>query len=644
MKRVITDEAEFRTLYQTMTIKQLAEYYQCHTQTIFNYEKRYGLSKKVQNNTISSTDKRHLRKKLPPDEELFRLFNDALSDQQIAEMYNCSVNTVRKKRYELTDINHAARILLNSDNIMTQIQAGMTLTQLTEYFHCSRKTISKFCRAHNIIIPEPSHKSVLISQDELQYYVDNGLSNVEIANKFGCSIATVKSRMREYGIQRFTLKDVPDERIIELVNSGATDQENADALGCCADAFRKRRRMLGLQSQGRNSKINNGLILDMVNDGMSDISIADYLKCSVDTVAQHRIECGIRRGYPPVNIDRVALEKLINQGYSMSAIARQFNCSEFTIVQRIEQYGLIKPTNAQFSSYEIYWLDWLNSLGFQEEQDYVCHDRTHISPYEIDIFIPEYSIGLEINPVFTHSVDSVKWSCIQKPKPNIYHQKKALLARQAGINLLNIYDWMDVDKIKDIIISNVQMNNRIAARKCHIIDVPKHIERKFLADNHMQGYVQSERCYGLVYNGMLYCLMSFGRPRFKSPENCQWELLRFASLRGYTIIGGASKLFTYFSKECNPQSVLSFCSLDVSNGKIYPTLGFHEVRITYPTYRWVNARDASESYSWKTVLDLGVDNLFHTQYGKDKSNIEAMLDLGFVRVYNAGNLVYTWHV
>jgi len=255
MKRVITDEAEFRTLYQTMTIKQLAEYYQCHTQTIFNYEKRYGLSKKVQNNTISSTDKRHLRKKLPPDEELFRLFNDALSDQQIAEMYNCSVNTVRKKRYELTDINHAARILLNSDNIMTQIQAGMTLTQLTEYFHCSRKTISKFCRTHNIIIPEPSHKSVLIPQDELQYYVDNGLSNVEIADKFGCSIATVKSRMREYGIQRFTLKDVPDERIIELVNSGATDQENADALGCCADAFRKRRRMLGLQSQGRNSKI-----------------------------------------------------------------------------------------------------------------------------------------------------------------------------------------------------------------------------------------------------------------------------------------------------------------------------------------------------------------------------------------------------
>ena len=107
-------------------------------------------------------------------------------------------------------------------------------------------------------------------------------------------------------------------------------------------------------------------------------------------------------------------------------------------------------------------------------------------------------------------------------------------------------------------------------------------------------------------------------------------------------MGGASKLFTHFVREHKPATVMSFCNYDISNGNMYEQLGFKYTRTTLPSYYWVKWNDSTEWYSWYLINTKGVDNVFGTSYGKDASNIDLMLDMGYVRVYNAGNKVYLW--
>lgn len=62
---------------------------------------------------------------------------------------------------------------------------------------------------------------------------------------------------------------------------------------------------------------------------------------------------------------------------------------------------------------------------------------------------------------------------------------------------------------------------KINARDCKIVTVDKEVEKNFLTNNHTQGYVRSIICYGLILNGELVQLMSFGKPRFN--KNYQWH-------------------------------------------------------------------------------------------------------------------------
>ena len=49
--------------------------------------------------------------------------------------------------------------------------------------------------------------------------------------------------------------------------------------------------------------------------------------------------------------------------------------------------------------------------------------------------------------------------------------------------------------------------------------------------------------------------MTFSKPRFNNQYD--YELIRFCSLKGFNVIGGASKLWKYFLKKYNPKSVIS---------------------------------------------------------------------------------------
>lgn len=94
----------------------------------------------------------------------------------------------------------------------------------------------------------------------------------------------------------------------------------------------------------------------------------------------------------------------------------------------------------QRSSLEVMVCDWLDSIGVL----YETNNRSIIQPNEIDIVLPDYNVGIEINGLYWHS-------CVHSHIHPNYHAEKSLRCFQEGISLITIFEddfrdctWMDV--------------------------------------------------------------------------------------------------------------------------------------------------------------------------------------------------------
>jgi len=75
----------------------------------------------------------------------------------------------------------------------------------------------------------------------------------------------------------------------------------------------------------------------------------------------------------------------------------------------------------------------------------VCNDRKQIYPYEIDIYLPEFNIGIEFNGTWHHSVEN--------NKSKDYHLQKSLRCRAKNIRLIHIYEFENLEEQIDLLLS-----------------------------------------------------------------------------------------------------------------------------------------------------------------------------------------------
>jgi len=231
-----------------------------------------------------------------------------------------------------------------------------------------------------------------------------------------------------------------------------------------------------------------------------------------------------------------------------------------------------------------------NSIKEKEFSDFIKSIYTGdiINNYrdgqEIDIYLPELKIGFEFNGLY--------WHC-DKFKDRWFHINKTNYFKEKEIRILHIWedDW---DKNREIIksqICNLLMvsSNKIFARKCVVKDITDtKISKKFLNDNHLQGNVRSSIKIGLFNEDKLVSIMTFdhfeGRKRMEINE---WNLSRFCNKLNTNVIGGASKLLKYFTRNYKPSRIISYADKDWSIGNLYENLGFNLVSDSKPDYKYV---------------------------------------------------------
>lgn len=268
--------------------------------------------------------------------------------------------------------------------------------------------------------------------------------------------------------------------------------------------------------------------------------------------------------------------------------------------------------------------------------EYITSDREILGGQELDILIPSKNIAIECNGLYWHSE-------LYKTDKN-YHLDKTLNSEKKDIQLLHLWENEindKFDKVCSIIESKLGISeNRIYARKCYIKLVDTKDATKFQEDNHLQGSVGSRIKLGLFYQDELVSLMTFGIPRFNT--NYKFELLRFCSLKGYSVVGGASKLFRYFVNNYmdTDDKIISYANRRISNGNLYRKLGFTELAASEPSYFYhgvngtIYQRYQAQKHKLKSILG---ENFNPTLTEKENMN-----NNGYYRVYDCGNLVFEY--
>lgn len=274
------------------------------------------------------------------------------------------------------------------------------------------------------------------------------------------------------------------------------------------------------------------------------------------------------------------------------------------------------------SNGELELKQFIHSLGID------CKSIKFHKKYEIDCFVESHNIGFEYCGEYWHS---------DLNKDKNYHQQKTLYFKELNISLFTIFETEWINKqniIKSIIKAKLGViQNKIYARKCTVKEISNFEAKKFHESNHISGYVNSSFNIGLYDNEKLVSVMSFSKSRFD--KKYQFELTRFSNILDYIVIGGFSKLLSFFRKNYSSESLLSYADLRFSDGKTYHKF-FEYVGITPPNYFYFKngLLESRIKYQKHKLIKM-------QSYDDEKTERTIMYEEGYYRIYDCGNLKFT---
>ncbi len=275
------------------------------------------------------------------------------------------------------------------------------------------------------------------------------------------------------------------------------------------------------------------------------------------------------------------------------------------------------------SKKEIILYDWLSQYINCEQSN-----QNILNGKELDIYIPSKKIAIEFNGTYWHAT-----------KPKKYHYQKSLECEKQGIRLIHVWEWLWDDEQKQKILKNIILSacglieNKIYARKCksEIIDLhtcSKETKQEiidFFNNNNINGYRGAKYCCLLRYNNMIVHAFTFGNA-YAGKGKYEYELIRGASLLGYSVIGGSSKLWSLFIKEINPKSVVYYVDYNYFDG--------NSLKYLKPEFKYIKHSLSFWNY------DRTKNQIKNRQPEKHK---EVINNENILQIYGAGTKTYVYN-
>ena len=500
---------------------------------------------------------------------------------------------------------------------------------------------------------EPLIKGEKPTKEDLKYmYLDCNMSRAEIAAFIGKSEAQTKKYLAEYKFQKTQKQKTEIRKRTILAKYGVEnvsqlkevkdkkEQKALEKYGVknvfASEEIKNKIKQTNLEKyKHENPAQNPDIYLKIINTNMQKYGYKNPAQ-NEDVKEKMKATCLARYGRDNILLCNYSDETLAivqskdkfeeflkssKKKWTTRTIADKLKISLSNVQKLIHKYEVENYIDYYTSSYE---------LELQSLFPHMHKTKSVIYPYEIDLYSEEHKFGIEFNGNYWHS--EIKLNDFK------YHQKKSLVAEDAGIFLYHIweYEWQDPVKKEKIIaqINNILGKNekRVYARDCYVKEIRRETAEVFINEYHMQGYAPDSIRFGLYEGVELLSVMTFGKPRFD--KSCEYELIRYCCKKNVSVIGGASKLFKHFIKEYNPNNILSYSHIDKGTGKLYEKLGFTLDKITNPDYIWCDGENILSRYQCqKHKLN---------KMGFEGSEREIMENLGFFRIFGCGNKVWIW--
>lgn len=261
----------------------------------------------------------------------------------------------------------------------------------------------------------------------------------------------------------------------------------------------------------------------------------------------------------------------------------------------------------------------------------IYNTRDVISPKELDIYIPDRQLAIEVNGAYYHREDLLG---------KTYHYDKSKACEELGIRLIHIFDyeWQNERQqpiLKNIIANALNVNSdKVYARNTEIVVRPSKEVKEFFDKNNIQGFRGGKFAICLIDKRSKELLMSyimgscfFGKGKY------EWEVIRGATKLGTTVVGGASKIWNYFIKTYNPSNCVYYVDYNYFNGNSLPHLGLE----------FITTQPGCKNYwfdHWKTHEKNVIKN---REPENHKEVMQAFCEGKGFTIYNAGTKVYAWY-
>lgn len=294
----------------------------------------------------------------------------------------------------------------------------------------------------------------------------------------------------------------------------------------------------------------------------------------------------------------------------------------------------------QFRSFrEIELTNYFESKGISVYKSYRITSST-TKFYEIDLYFPDYHLGVELNGYYWHSI---------KMHDKKYHKDKTEECLKQGIKIYHFWEDTSLGLIKSVLMSKLGLLRKVYARSLTLVQDIRTTE--FFDYNHVDGSTIHFKSFSLCKDGEILCSLSLR----KHKEGI--EIARFASKRGITVVGGYSRLLKYaiaFSKARGYSKLISYCNRDLSpdsDDTFYSKYGFEFVgesslimkyyvskRITIRGREFKVGIYSRQYFQKRYLIDYCKEN--NTPY-EGISEVEIAYSLGIYAVYNSGNFKYS---
>lgn len=440
------------------------------------------------------------------DKKIIDSYLELKSIEKVGLKFNLSYWKTRKILLEYNVLNSKKKL----DNVSKEeiyekyVIEGKSLNELKEFYgYKSRDAIKRILKNHNIPLREKNN--VELTFEELNdLYIIKNLSSKQISSILNISQSTVQHKLKKLGIKK-----------------------NRDlTIECCTREYEKSNNIrfgfdYPFQNKNFLDKVNNysrdkyGFEKSIFENGeikekIKKSNLEKYGHCSYSKtkefkkfISKYNFENQNKNlnelGFKVLGNEESFLGFLIeNKGkYTVSGLISLFNGGKMRIYKLLEMTNSYNLLNKNLSSYEAIFLEEFNKF-FKNTIDIIINDRKSLKGLEIDFYLPEYKVGIEINPNYTHSFKSKNEILKGSVGNNInYHILKSSLANLENIQIIHVWekDFLNIDKllrhIKSIIENNI--NIELIQNKYISKDLYSYhqITREYRIIGHYKGYFLS---------------------------------------------------------------------------------------------------------------------------------------------------------